>query len=163
MALSNEIVLRPRFNLELDKNLSSILGAFENPKSNLYKVKRVDEHIFIKIPKEKQHFWSPQLHIEIGEVDEKKSRLHGFFGPNPSVWTLFMFLHYVVATIFIIFGIWAYSNWSLKIPYELQLGVVISMFFCWFALYFAGRMGKIKGKEQMRELYNFMEDILIKG
>ena len=163
MALSNEIVLRPRFNLELDKNIKTILSSFENPKSKLYQVKRIDEHIFIKIPKEKQHFWSPQLHLEIDEVDEKKSRLHGFFGPNPSVWTLFIFLHFVVATIFIIFGTWAYSNWSLNISYKSQLGVLILMIFCWFALYFFGQMGKAKGSKQMRELYNFMEDILIKG
>ena len=163
MALSNEIILRPRFNLELDKNYKTIINSFENPKSKLYNVKRVDEHIYIKIPKEKQHFWSPQLHIEIDKIDEKKSKLHGFFGPNPSVWTLFMFLHFAVATVFIIFGIWAYSNWSLNNPYKSQLGVTITMVLCWFVLYFAGRMGKAKGTEQMRELYNFMEDILIKG
>lgn len=163
MALSNEIVLRPRFNLELNKNFNLILGSFEDPKIKLYKVKRVDEHVFIKIPKEKQHFWSPQLHLEIDEIDAKTSKLHGFFGPNPSVWTLFMFLHFAVATVFILFGIWAYSNWSLNNSYNLQLGISILMILCWFALYFAGRMGKTKGRKQMRELYNFMEDVLVKS
>lgn len=163
MALSNEIVLRPRFNLELNKNYDTILNSFEESKCKEFIIKCVDEHIFIKIPKEEEHFWSPQLHIEIDEIDEFTSKLHGFFGPKPTVWTFFMFLHFSIGAIFIFSAIGAYSNWSLNDSYTQHISVMSLMLFFWFTLYFAGRIGRMRAKEQMRKLYNFMEDILIKS
>lgn len=163
MALSNEIILRPRFNLELNKNYDTILNSFEDSKCKEFIIKCVGEHIFIKIPKEEEHFWSPQLHIEIDEIDEFTSKLHGFFGPKPTVWTFFMFLHFSIGVIFIFSAIGAYSNWSLNDSYTEHISVMFLMLFFWFTLYFAGRIGRMKAKEQMRKLYNFMEDILIKS
>ena len=64
------------------------------------------------------------------------------------------------AGIFIAFGIWAYSNWSLETDYFMQLIVVFMMVFIWFVLYFAGRLGRASGKPEMHQLYNFMLKIL---
>ena len=82
--------------------------------------------------------------------------LHGLFGPNPTVWTMFMFLHFFVAGLFIAFGIWTYSNWTLENPFGLQLGLMLLMVAAWFGLYLAGRFGKHKGKDEMHQLYDFM-------
>ncbi len=162
MPLSNEVVLRPRFKIELHRSNEKALETFEAAKKTQddFIVSRVDNHVFIRFPKEKQHFWSPQLHLEINEVDEKSSLLHGLFGPSPTVWTLFMFLHFFVAVIFIGFGAWAYSNWSLGNSFGIQIGIMISMVLSWFALYFAGRLGKKKGKPEMHALHNFMNKSL---
>jgi hypothetical protein len=162
MPLSNEVVLRPRFKIELSKDNESALKIFEDLKSSQkdFIVSRVDDHVFIRFPKEKQHFWSPQLHLEINEVDDNSSLLHGLFGPNPTVWTLFMFLHFFVAVVFIGFGAWAYSNWSLENSYGIQIGVMVLMVIFWFTLYFAGRFGKYKGKAEMHQLNNFMNKSL---
>ena len=123
-------------------------------------VTRVDNHVFIKYPKEKQHFWSPQLHLEIDKVDDNKSLLHGLFGPNPTVWTMFMFLHFMVAGFFIAFGIWTYTNWSLKTDYAIQLSLTFLMILIWFALYFAGRIGRDTSKKDMFALRDFMNTII---
>lgn len=162
MPLSNEVVLRPRFKIELNRSNEKALETFDAAKKAQkdFIISRVDDHVFIRFPKEKQHFWSPQLHLEINEVDENSSLLHGLFGPNPTVWSMFMFLHFFVAVVFIGFGAWAYSNWSLDNPYGLQIGIMILMVVCWFALYFAGRLGKKKGKPEMLELHNFMNKSL---
>lgn len=159
MSLPNEIVLRPRFQIELNKNNQDVLKVFEDAKKtqNEFVVNRVDDHVFIKIPKEKQHFWSPQLHLEIMEIDKDNSKLFGLFGPNPTIWTMFMFLHFLVAGLFIAFGIWAYTNWSLGSDYTMQLFGTIMMVVLWFALYLGGRMGKATGKDQMHLLHNFMK------
>ena len=129
MTSTNDIVLRPRFKIELNTNNETILSQFESQKKTQkdFIVTRVDNHVFIKYPKEKQHFWSPQLHLEIDKVDDNKSLLHGLFGPNPTVWTMFMFLHFMVAGFFIAFGIWAYTNWSLKTDYAIQLSLTFLM------------------------------------
>lgn len=158
--LPNEIVLRPRFQLELEESKEIILSAFEKSAGQAFVVKRVDDHIFIKPKVEDTHFWSPQLHLEINEEGEQRSKLYGLFGPNPTLWTFFMFLHFGVATLFIIFGIWGYSNWSLDKPYGLQVGVMVFMIFIWVVLYVAGREGKRKGRPQMEQLYRFMTEVL---
>jgi len=162
MPTKNEIVLRPRFKLNLDRTNESALMAFENAKKQQkeFIVSRIDDHVFIKFPKQKQHFWSPQLHLEINEVDEKSSLLHGLFGPNPTVWTFFMFLHFMVAGLFIAFSIWAYTNWALKSSYAIQVSLMLFMVVVWFALYFAGSIGKASSKNEMLELQEFMNKVL---
>jgi len=158
--LPNDIVLRPRFQLEIPEKKDMVLKAFEGLKRDSFIIKRLDEHIFIKFKPEQNDFWSPQLHLEIDEIDEKSCKLFGVFGPNPTLWTFFMFLHFGVATIFIILGIWAYSSASLDKPYGLQLGIMGFMIVVWIVLYLFGRVGKSKGKPQMRELYQLMMEVL---
>ncbi|WP_034061561.1 hypothetical protein [Lacinutrix jangbogonensis] len=163
MPLTNEIILRPRFKFDINEDNETLLNLFEDTKNTQsnFIVSRVDDHVFIKIPKAKQHFWSPQLHIEINKNQTiNKSTLYGLFGPNPTVWTLFMFLHFVVIGLFFGFGVWAYTNWSLDTNYATQLFLVCLMAIVWLVLYFGGRIGKKTGTDQMHELHHFMRDIL---
>lgn len=162
MPLSNDIVLRPRFKLEIPRDNEAVLSDFENTKTSQseFIVTRVDDHVFIKFPKDSQHFWSPQLHLEINKVDEKSSTLHGLFGPNPTVWTLFMFLHFIIAGLFIAFAIWTYTNWSLKQSYAVQASVTLLMILLWVTLYFAGSIGKASSTTDMRLLNSFMNRVL---
>lgn len=162
MPNTNEIVLRPRFKMDLKQSNSSALNAFEETKNSQsnYIITRVDDHVYIKIPKDKQHFWSPQLHLEIMEVDENNCTVFGLFGPNPTVWTLFMFLHFLIAGLFFAFGIWSYTNHSLGNPYAIQLFLTLMMVVIWFALYFGGRIGKTTGTNEMYGLHQFMNDTL---
>jgi hypothetical protein len=101
MPLNNEVVLRSRFKLDLNKSDQKALQLLKNKEQSNYIIASVDQYVFIKIPKEKQHFWSPQHHIEIDPVDEKPSILSRLFGPNPTVWTMFMFFYFVVAGLFV--------------------------------------------------------------
>ena len=160
----NEVVLRPRFKIELNKSHTSVLDAFESKKheQNQFIVSRIDDHVFIKFPKAQQHFWSPQLHLEINKIENQKSQLYGLFGPNPTVWTLFIFLHFAVAGLFIAFSIWAYSNYALKVDYFFQVWGMVLMVILWFVLYFAGRFSKSSNQKEMTNLYNFMSTVLDK-
>lgn len=164
MPTSNNIVLRPRFKKELNKNNEVILKAFENAKKEYseFVVTRLDNHVFIKFPKKDQQFWTPQLHLEIDKIDNNTSLLYGLFGPNPTVWTMFMFLHFIVACLFIGFGIWAYTNWKLDNDYIIQICIMVLMVIIWFTLYFAGSIGKNSNKNEMHKLNDFMNQILKK-
>lgn len=162
MALSNEIVLRPRFKFEVAANNERLLEGFEQRKSQQteFIVSRIDDHVFIRFPKKDQHFWSPQLHLEINEIGKDTAMVHGLFGPNPTVWTMFMFLHFIVAGLFLGFGIWAYTNATLDNGYAIQLSLALLMVVLWFALYFAGRLGRSKGMAEMFKLHGFMKETL---
>ncbi|MBC3847354.1 GTP-binding protein [Winogradskyella echinorum] len=162
MELSNEIVLRPRFKFNVNSNNEKLLKGFETTKTNQseFIVSRIDDHVFIKFPKSEQHFWSPQLHLEINKKDDKNSTVHGLFGPNPTVWTMFMFFHFIVAGLFLGFGVWAYTNATLNSSYSIQLLLAVLMVVIWFILYFTGRLGQTKGKPEMHRLHNFMKNTL---
>ncbi|TYB75816.1 GTP-binding protein [Bizionia myxarmorum] len=163
MSLQREdIVLRPRFKKELDQPNTAVIQLFADAKKTQkdYVIAIIDDHIFLKLPTAKQHFWSPQLHLEINEVNHETAILHGLFGPNPTVWTMFMFFHFIVAGLFIGFGIWAYSNWTLKNEYAIQVGIMLLMVIIWVGLYFAGRIGRDSSKDQMHELHDFMNKII---
>lgn len=162
MRLSNDIVLRPRFKKILKQSNESALRAFEEAKTNQsnYIITRVDDHVFIKFPKQRLHYWSPQLHLEITSKEESESELSGLFGPSPAVWTLFMFFHFLVATLFVGSLVWAYSNYSLGNRYSLQLLLMGLLVLSWFILYFIGKMGKATGRKEMHELHDFMCKVL---
>ncbi|MEM9681127.1 MAG: GTP-binding protein, partial [Bacteroidota bacterium] len=102
MSLSNDIVLRPRFKVNFNSDNETLLSHFERTKDTQsdFIITRVDDHVFIRLPKHEQHFWSPQLHLEIMDKENGTSTLYGLFGPNPTVWTMFIFMHFVVAAFF---------------------------------------------------------------
>jgi hypothetical protein len=163
MHLSNEIVLRPRFKFIVDQDNEFLLDLFEKTKSTQseYIVTRIDDHVFIKFPKQKQQFWSPQLHLEINKNEnDKSSTIYGLFGPSPTVWTMFMFFHFIVIGLFLGFGVWTYTNWSLDNEYSLQLFTTLFMIVVWCVLYFSGSIGKKSGMDEMHSLHHFMRDTL---
>jgi len=158
----NELVLRPRFNFKIKQNKEIILKAFENKKTtqNHFLVNRVDEHIYIKCPKDRQTYTSPQLHLEIDEIDPETSEIYGVFGPSPTAWTLFMFFHFVLAVLFIGFAMGAYAKWTLNKPFDLYVVFMVLPIFGWIILYFIGNYRKEQSIPQMLEQHHFMRDVL---
>ena len=110
--------------------------------------------------KKDEHFWSPQLHLEIIEKTEKTSFLKGLFGPKPQVWTLFMFIHFVIGIAFLGFAIMLYSKVSLKEPFILPLIMIIFLPLFWVLFYFLGKVGRETGKNQMKNLHDFMIKVI---
>jgi len=162
MPITNQIVLRPRFKVELNHECTQIIELFKKAKSEQkrFTVSCVDDHVFIKLPKNQQHFWSPQLHLEVTEKTENQCSLHGFFGPNPTVWTMFIFFHVAVGILFMVNATWMYTSYNLNNPIGVQVGIAVALVLIWILLYFAGAAGKKKGKPGMRELYDFMMETI---
>lgn len=156
---NSDIHLRPRFKMNFEESQQKLLAKFQSKVKNAdcnYCVKVIDGHIVIDIPAEENHFWSPQLHIEIEQIDENRSVVKGLFGPKPQVWTFFMFIHFAMAVAFIGFSIIAYVKWSLKSDYTSSLIVTVALPILWVIMYFLGSLGKKRGHNQMDELHRFM-------
>ncbi|TXE20201.1 GTP-binding protein [Psychroflexus gondwanensis] len=163
MPLSNDIILRPRFKWNVAENPEIVLDRLEQSGkiSTDFVVSRVDPHIFIRIPKHKQHFWSPQLHLEIiKDAPSNGALVHGLFGPNPTVWTMFMFVHFVAAILIIAISIWLYTAISLGQELLLPLLLLVVLILLWVSLYIMGRLGKQKGTQEMKNLHEFMKNSL---
>ena len=161
--VNNEVFLRPRFKIDFDESEKDLMERF---KSNLndgnckYCSKIVDQHIVIDIPFDEDHFWSPQLNIEIIKGEKSESIVKGLFGPKPQVWTLFIFLHFAVGITFLIFLTLLYVKWTFGTSLTFPLIMVIVLPIIWGTLYTIGRLGRKKGEIQMEELHGFMMDTL---
>ena len=160
---NSPIHLRPRFTIDFENEKEVVIEKFKkvlNEENNRFPSKFVDGHIIIDVPKKEEHFWSPQLNIEIVETANNKSLLKGLFGPKPQVWTLFMFIHFVVGISFLIFGVMLYVRWNLNDSIVLPLMMVIFLPLFWILLYFLGRIGKSTGHHQMDDLHDLMINII---
>ena len=162
--LYNQIFLKPRFQIDFQMNSEVLLSEIKDHLSDVtdYKMKVIDNHVIIDIPEKETHFWSPQLSIEIEDLSETTSKIKGLFGPKPQVWTFFMFIHFIIATAFLIFGVVAYSNWSLKKVSIFPVVMLVVLPILWVVLYFVGTIGKSTGKKQMDDFKNFTKLLLQK-
>lgn len=160
---NSDIYLRPRFKMNFEESQQNLIAKFKDNIKNAdckYCIKVIDGHIVIDISAEENHFWSPQLNIEIERIGENRSLVKGLFGPKPQVWTLFMFIHFAMAVAFISFSIAAYVQWILKGDYKAALIVTLALPILWIVMYFLGRIGKKTGHKQMDELHEFMMETL---
>ena len=111
----NKIAIRPRFNIETDiPKLELIERISSEIKScnGKCKIDLVRNHIIFKIPEEMQHFWSPELSIEI-EEHENNSVLRCILGPRSALWTMFATFYGVSAFTGIIGLVLGFSQWSI--------------------------------------------------
>jgi hypothetical protein len=163
MDSNNEIRLRLRFYKDVQESIDAIRQKFENYKVNCreeYHLKIKHNHIWMNMPESKREYWSPHLLLELEPKDNNENHIRGLFGPEPTLWTLFMFLHFMVAGIFVIFSAIAYSNYVLKQPTTMDLVVMLLMVIVWFLLYFIAKQIRFKGNGQMNELEGKFLNIL---
>lgn len=163
MELDPDIVLRPRFKKNLSMSREVFMQCITlHQQDKKYVISNVDDHIFIRIPKSRSHFWSPELHLEIHENDsmQKGLLLKGLYGPKSTVWTMFMFFHFVVAGLFISSSIWLYTRFALNDALRAPVIVMILMVLIWIVLYISGRIGRKTGADQMAELDRFLNTLI---
>lgn len=163
MEAENTIVLRPRFQKDTKKSIEKILEDATKLKEQVkqdYRIKVSDHHIFFFITLAKRKYYSPHLHIELFKNEDNTTHVKGLYGPDQTVWTFFMFLHFIIAGVFLIFLIIAYSNWSLKQPMTFDFIVMAVMAVFWFALYFQARINRKKCIPQMEKLEELMNKVL---
>jgi len=161
----NRVLLKPRFKMEFDESQEEILKKFLDnveDKNCKYCSKISGNHIFLDVPKDEEHFWSPQLQVEVVKEDNDKTIVKGILGPKPQVWTFFMFIHFAVAVAFIVFSVIFYVRWSLGDNYQLSKYMIIGLPILWVVLYFFGQSGKKLGYKQMVELDKFLMKTLKK-
>lgn len=163
MNADKEIRLRLRFYKDVSKNIDAVRQKFEKAsqyKYDSFKLKVAENHIWIYIIGDKKEYWSPHLHLQLETKKENETHIRGLFGPDQSLWTLFMFLHFIVIGIFTVFLMFAYSNYILKQSISFDVVVLILMVIVWFLLYFIARQIRHNGNDQMNELENLFLKIL---
>jgi hypothetical protein len=161
----NRFILKPRFEVTVEAPQETVLKDFKDTfNSDIcpYFSKIVGHHLVLDIPEKDNHFWSPQMHVEVEKISDDKTLLKALLGPKPQVWTFFMFLHFAVAIAFIVFLVIAYSNYTLNKDYSFALTMCIVLPVLWLLFYVFGQLGKKKGYKQMQGLHDFLMESLSK-
>lgn len=150
--------IRPRFELKIDINPEEALEQIaqkskSDPTVNAVKSK---SYVFLKIPENQQHYWSPELSVRIEKEEFADDIIvHCLLGPKPSVWLLFMFIYafiVILSTIGGIFSLVKYQqyddvSWLWVIP----AGIVLTL-----SIFFTSKFGQNKGRDQMLHLVSFL-------
>lgn len=163
MEIDDQLPLRYRFYKVVTKSYESIMASCLQLKETVepdYKIKISGHHIWLHIGLLNREKHSPHLHLEIEKMEDGNTAIRGLYGPDPVLWTLFMFLHFVVAGIFIIFMMIAFSKWSLNQSFGIDLMVMFMMANIWFLLYFIARLNRKKGLKQAKELEMLLNKII---
>jgi hypothetical protein len=160
---SNDVSLRLRYYKDVREDINEVREKFElysKKKLNDFLIKISENHIWIYIIGDKKQYFSPHLHIELETTNENETHVRCLFGPDPTLWTMFMFLHFVIAGIFILFGIFLYTDLSLGEPYLIDIALMSFMVFIWFILYFVAKQIRKKGENQMDEIKKLYNEIM---
>ena len=163
MDANHEIRLRLRFYKDVNETIAVIKKKFEDYEiktSEDYFLKIKENHIWLNIAGSKKEYWSPHLHLELESKSENETHIRGLFGPDPTLWTFFMFLHFMVGGVFIIFSMIAYSNFVLKNSVTFDLIIMGLMVVVWFLLYIIAKQIRENGNGQMNDLEALFEEII---
>jgi hypothetical protein len=161
---NSEIFLRPRFSLELELPVQEVIDHFKEElekNSEGLRYKCVDHHMVLDVPIEQDHYWSPQMHLEIRKsLEGKASTLKGVLGPKTGFWTMFVFLHVAMGLAFLAFGIRGYVYWTLKVENQNSFRIMGLITLVWLALYLFARWSRRRGSSQTLEMVTFMKRAL---
>ncbi len=152
---------RPRFKIESKLAADEVIKKIRNNINNENipcDGSVVTNHAVLRIPQNQAHFWSPELSLDISKSDNG-TLIRGLFGPNPSVWTLFMFFYMGVGFMGLIGLFYGLSQWTLgnapialwSVPIAISLEIII---------YFIAQTGKKLANSQMIQLNSIFEQIL---
>lgn len=140
----------------IDQILESLIEKQEVAGSTL------DNHAYLSIPPEDQHYWSPEFHITVEKLENKKTLVRGVLGPKPKVWTMFMFLYSAVIVLFFLGLAMGVSQWMLGMDAPL-LWSIPACVILWVLIVIAAQFGQFKGREQTVILWNFIDEAISKG
>lgn len=154
--------VRPTFELtaplSLREAMARITSHLARAKGSVEPMMVRDEIVELVPHPSTVHMWSPQLRLELSEVDGQ-TKIHARFSPHPHVWTLYMAIHAFGAFGTLgaaVFGLSQHlagqSPWALwALPVSPLLAALV------WALAFVGQG---LGAEQMYLLRRFVEDAL---
>jgi len=154
MDIDKPISLRPRFRYhsKIKKdNLQKRIRALKSKYKSKFSIKLSGDHIWIHHPKTEEKIFTPHLHIEMVEEDYEhpdKLLIKGLYSPNSSYWTLFIFMHFILAGLFIGFAIMAYTKSILDESYVLYIYLMAGIGVLWIALYLFARCNRKRGLKQ---------------
>jgi hypothetical protein len=155
----SENKIRPRFKLETDSTIEDITDRIKqsvNAEEATCIARMRHGFIVLYVRPEDQHYWSPQLTLNIENLENGKTQIRGLYGPRPTVWTMFVFFYALVGLAILVIGTLGLSYLYLKKSSTILWAVpVLTTVF--LSLYYVSSRGKKLGHNQMMVLEDFLK------
>ncbi|WP_312555093.1 hypothetical protein [Empedobacter brevis] len=158
------LLSRPRFKVYTHLSKQEFIDLIKKhltDNSHEYGGYANEEVAMIRVRKDKDKYWHPQLQIRIEEDEDHPDYLvvRGIIGPKPSIWTFFAFLYGLSGAVILTLGCYAISeyivqgesSWVWSIPFALLLAL---------GTYSASLFGHHLAKFQLGRLYHFVNSLL---
>jgi len=165
----SSIRIRPRIRAFSNHSQETLINVYKDIISSgkyPFHAKIVQQHISVKCLDTEQHFWTPELTLEVtrnylqddeGSDHKEPTMIKGYISPNPSVWALFLFT-YVALGLFS-FGFMVYGTSQMMLNQPTQM--------LWYALgcllligivFIASQIGQRLGERQTNKLLEFVNE-----
>lgn len=116
-------------------------------------------HAVLNVPDDEEHFWSPQLSLDLESQPDGGTRIRGVYGPRPSVWTMFMAMYAFAlfgGLIGVTFGV---SQMSIGMSATGFLAAPVAVALAMFT-YGLALVGQYLSRDQIRDLRAFVDEAL---
>lgn len=168
--MKNEIAIksirnRPRFKLDTQMQPEVFTSKIKKHLENHNKVLKGTVHreeAIIRLRKDDEKYWAPQLQIRIEKSNQKEKgfEVRGVFGPTPSVWTFFLFLYGMGGGIILTVGIYGWVELALGIGHLWVWSNLVGLLLI-LSSFVAAQIGQSLSKGHMKVLRAFIEKVLI--
>ena len=153
--------IRPKFEFYTQQSSEHVISTIKEAlaKANEpFDFVEFPGHIILRIRKELQHYWSPQLNLEL-LPEEERTLIKGRYEPHPNVWTLFVLCYLALGIMALFVGIIGFSRRSLDMPATI-LWILPALAVCALLLYLVSQLGQKLGAEETFDLHHFLESHL---
>lgn len=155
--------IRPRFELNVSQRKADLLDKFKKEVALHKEVKSkiIDNHIILDVVESERHFWSPHLsaRVEIDESNPDNSVILGLIGPQPTVWTLFMFIYFSIGFAGFVISSYGVSKWMMgefsHAIWAFPIAILIML-----TAYKAGKVGEKLGADQTEQLKQIIRNVI---
>lgn len=160
-----KIEIRPRFQRKVSCSQEDIIERFSTAlnKEDIPVTGTIADHyVYLKIPHQDQHYWSPQLTINVEGEQGNGSTVKGLFGPRGSVWLMYIFFYTILSVAALFIAIMGFSQMNLGVSARILwfLPVLAILFVLAFG---TAKAGQKLGHDEMHLLYDFFEETLQKN
>lgn len=113
---------------------------------------RFPGYLTLRIPEDRQEFWSPQLQLSLDPEGTSGTRITGIYGPRTNVWSMFLYGYLVAGVLGVFTGIFGIAQWVVGTrPWGLiPFGVFAAM---GVGLYLLAQLGQKFGARQTYTLH----------
>lgn len=152
--------IRPRFKQFSQQNIEEIGDEFKSTLNNNEDcVGQIAYNLItLKIPQKDRHFWSPELSVSLEETEDG-TIIRGLYGPNPTVWTFFMFAYSCTGILALFTLMIASVNITLGRGYFYMI-IFFVFLFLGLGIYLIAQFGQKMGVEQTFTLHHFFESVI---
>lgn len=160
MASHDRPRMRPRFEVDLDVPGDAVLAELKRQlaaKGSMAAGAVLSRQAELRVAKDHAHLWSPNLTLELVRDEEPGAeQLRGRFGPDQSVWMLFMLIYSILGMVGILALMFGTSQYIVhQAPWAL-LAVPVCIALAAF-VYGAAFIGQGLGAEQMYVLRSLVD------